>query len=73
MLASCDEDVRKFTLHILRDFKCINYKLLLSMSVAFRAVSCYTIVARCAPAAATVQVLGVNLLLTPTCHASWSP
>jgi hypothetical protein len=28
------------------------------------------IVARCAPAAATVQVLGVNLLLTPTCHES---
>jgi hypothetical protein len=33
----------------------------------------YAIVARCAPAAATVQVLGVNLLLTPTCHESWCP
>jgi hypothetical protein len=31
------------------------------------------IVARCAPAAATVQVLEVNLLLTPTCHESWCP
>jgi hypothetical protein len=31
------------------------------------------IVAGCAPAAATVQVLGVNLLLTPTCHESWCP
>jgi hypothetical protein len=33
----------------------------------------YYIVAHCAPAAATVQVLGVNLLLTPTCHESWCP
>jgi GTP cyclohydrolase III len=31
------------------------------------------IVARCAPVAATVQVLGVNLLLTATCHESWCP
>jgi hypothetical protein len=31
------------------------------------------IVARCAPAAATVQDLGVNLLLTPTCHVSSCP
>jgi hypothetical protein len=30
-------------------------------------------VARCSPAAATVQVLGVNLLLTPNCHESWCP
>jgi hypothetical protein len=31
------------------------------------------IVARCAPAAATVQFFRVNLLLTPTCHESWCP
>jgi hypothetical protein len=37
--------------------------------------ACKHIVPCCAPATATVQVLGVNLrvLLTPTCHESWCP
>jgi hypothetical protein len=43
---------------------CIIYAKLICTLLSFY------IVARCAPAAATVQVLGVNLLLTPTCHES---
>jgi hypothetical protein len=44
-----------------------------SVLTTWRERYCVIGISRCAPAAATVQVLWVNLLLTPTCHESWCP